>query len=463
LFLFFLFSEKGRHQQEVWVTRAEGQGEGHHQNHGLSRGKRDLHNVEESGRNSTEEIFRNDQLTMANEGRKHSIEKKKKQKKDGVARKNKRYKKMKKKKRKRIDILKKKMSATLEKKKSKTLKKMKADTLKKEKPDTTEKKKSNTLKKKKSDTLMRRNTKGDTLKRKKQKSSSFKKKQSKHKTNTEKSGQKNVMKTTETSEQKLGVKKAHNINGTLIDDLTGKVEEKDYRNVTKKVSRGQRTSKRNKMLGDKIKKKTDKHNRGEVKRRKKPAIKGSKKRDHSKSQNKEKVVSGDGLSNKTKVQEEIQVNKTSSSGGHVANVTTTRKQSKHHRNNTSNKGEKFKESNQEKTKKAKRRHHSKTKKKKNVKKSLTKDQHHVGSPVPNEKQFKVRDCIITEWSDWSHCSVTCGRGLQFKRRIIEAVEKNGGKPCPVKLEMRRRCVLTRCPGELSMYYCLYRIYKNVKV
>jgi hypothetical protein len=59
------------------------------------------------------------------------------------------------------------------------------------------------------------------------------------------------------------------------------------------------------------------------------------------------------------------------------------------------------------------------------------------------------DCILSEWSDWSPCSVSCGIGRQEKIREIMREAQNGGLPCPTKLFKRRRCSLAPCNLSLN--------------
>merc|ERR1712107_188230 len=45
---------------------------------------------------------------------------------------------------------------------------------------------------------------------------------------------------------------------------------------------------------------------------------------------------------------------------------------------------------------------------------------------------------VTEWSDWSPCSASCGKGWITKTRQILAEPQHGGRQCPRKLEKRKK-------------------------
>ncbi|XP_022251583.1 spondin-1-like isoform X2 [Limulus polyphemus] len=51
----------------------------------------------------------------------------------------------------------------------------------------------------------------------------------------------------------------------------------------------------------------------------------------------------------------------------------------------------------------------------------------------------VVDCQVSEWSEFSSCSATCGKSRKERRRRIEIHSRNGGKRCPNKLVQRRKC------------------------
>lgn len=48
------------------------------------------------------------------------------------------------------------------------------------------------------------------------------------------------------------------------------------------------------------------------------------------------------------------------------------------------------------------------------------------------------DCLVSEWSDWSPCSVTCGFGDKFRTRTILRTPNHKGRTCP-SLRDRTHC------------------------
>lgn len=52
------------------------------------------------------------------------------------------------------------------------------------------------------------------------------------------------------------------------------------------------------------------------------------------------------------------------------------------------------------------------------------------------------DCLVSRWSPWSSCSVSCGRGIKTKTRTIQVHARNGGKPCPKKMLKKKKCKRT---------------------
>jgi len=61
------------------------------------------------------------------------------------------------------------------------------------------------------------------------------------------------------------------------------------------------------------------------------------------------------------------------------------------------------------------------------------------------------DCDISEWSDWTVCSATCGKsGYQTRTREIFASAKYGGKSCPKSLEESQPCGVSPCPIDCQL-------------
>ncbi|XP_032379213.1 spondin-1 [Etheostoma spectabile] len=49
-------------------------------------------------------------------------------------------------------------------------------------------------------------------------------------------------------------------------------------------------------------------------------------------------------------------------------------------------------------------------------------------------------CMLSPWSDWSECSVTCGQGLQTRQRML----KSDPAGCTEELEQTEKCMLPEC-------------------
>ncbi|KAI1304606.1 Spondin-1 [Halotydeus destructor] len=63
----------------------------------------------------------------------------------------------------------------------------------------------------------------------------------------------------------------------------------------------------------------------------------------------------------------------------------------------------------------------------------------------------VIDCVVTDWGPWSECSRPCGRAQKSRRRMIKLHPQNGGKLCPTKLVQRRRCKENPpCPRDCTL-------------
>lgn len=59
--------------------------------------------------------------------------------------------------------------------------------------------------------------------------------------------------------------------------------------------------------------------------------------------------------------------------------------------------------------------------------------------VDFEEHCKARDCIMGEWSEWSECSNSCGRGRKHRKRAILQEAAFGGKKCPTATKSKKGC------------------------
>uniref|UniRef100_A0A7N8X460 Spondin-1 n=1 Tax=Mastacembelus armatus TaxID=205130 RepID=A0A7N8X460_9TELE len=57
-------------------------------------------------------------------------------------------------------------------------------------------------------------------------------------------------------------------------------------------------------------------------------------------------------------------------------------------------------------------------------------------------------CLLTPWSDWSDCSVTCGKGLRTRQRMLKSPVELG--ECTEELEQVEKCMLPECPIDCVM-------------
>ncbi|KAF8819960.1 sushi domain (scr repeat) domain-containing protein, partial [Cardiosporidium cionae] len=53
------------------------------------------------------------------------------------------------------------------------------------------------------------------------------------------------------------------------------------------------------------------------------------------------------------------------------------------------------------------------------------------------------DCLVSEWKNWSACSSTCGNGIEKRERVVTKFPDVNGLPCP-SLKQNRGCYLTGC-------------------
>uniref|UniRef100_A0A8K9VAF0 Spondin-1 n=1 Tax=Oncorhynchus mykiss TaxID=8022 RepID=A0A8K9VAF0_ONCMY len=54
-------------------------------------------------------------------------------------------------------------------------------------------------------------------------------------------------------------------------------------------------------------------------------------------------------------------------------------------------------------------------------------------------------CMLSPWSDWSDCSVTCGKGMRTRQRMLKSPVELG--ECTEDLEQVEKCMLPECPTD----------------
>uniref|UniRef100_A0A668A1E3 Spondin-1 n=1 Tax=Myripristis murdjan TaxID=586833 RepID=A0A668A1E3_9TELE len=60
--------------------------------------------------------------------------------------------------------------------------------------------------------------------------------------------------------------------------------------------------------------------------------------------------------------------------------------------------------------------------------------------IVNDECYTI-PCMLSPWSDWSECSVTCGRGVRTRQRML----KSDPAECTEELEQTEKCMLPECP------------------
>ncbi|XP_053571495.1 SCO-spondin-like [Bombina bombina] len=57
------------------------------------------------------------------------------------------------------------------------------------------------------------------------------------------------------------------------------------------------------------------------------------------------------------------------------------------------------------------------------------------------------DCALSDWTDWSECSVSCGGGVSERNRTVLVTADIGGQACPTPLVIHRSCNSHNCTPE----------------
>lgn len=63
---------------------------------------------------------------------------------------------------------------------------------------------------------------------------------------------------------------------------------------------------------------------------------------------------------------------------------------------------------------------------------------------PCNTQPCFQNCTVSNWTDYSNCSVTCGTGVKYRNRTVLLPPYGAGAPCPV-LNETTSCTLDPCP------------------
>ncbi|RLV95868.1 hypothetical protein DV515_00012728 [Chloebia gouldiae] len=62
--------------------------------------------------------------------------------------------------------------------------------------------------------------------------------------------------------------------------------------------------------------------------------------------------------------------------------------------------------------------------------------------IVNEECYTI-PCLLSPWSEWSDCSVTCGKGMRTRQRMLKSAAELGD--CNEELEQAEKCMLPECP------------------
>ncbi|MEJ1273952.1 spondin 1 (f-spondin) extracellular matrix protein [Cricetulus griseus] len=57
-------------------------------------------------------------------------------------------------------------------------------------------------------------------------------------------------------------------------------------------------------------------------------------------------------------------------------------------------------------------------------------------------------CLLSPWSEWSDCSVTCGKGMRTRQRMLKSLAELGD--CNEELEQVEKCMLPECPIDCEL-------------
>lgn len=53
------------------------------------------------------------------------------------------------------------------------------------------------------------------------------------------------------------------------------------------------------------------------------------------------------------------------------------------------------------------------------------------------------DCVMSEWTEWSECNKSCGKGHVIRTRMVKLEPQFGGDPCSETIQ-RKKCKIRKC-------------------
>lgn len=53
------------------------------------------------------------------------------------------------------------------------------------------------------------------------------------------------------------------------------------------------------------------------------------------------------------------------------------------------------------------------------------------------------DCAMSDWTEWSECNKSCGKGHTIRTRAVTMEPQFGGDPCPETIQ-RKKCKVRKC-------------------
>ncbi|MGH0143248.1 UNVERIFIED_CONTAM: hypothetical protein FKN15_040278 [Acipenser sinensis] len=90
---------------------------------------------------------------------------------------------------------------------------------------------------------------------------------------------------------------------------------------------------------------------------------------------------------------------------------------------------------------------------KRMRQRMLKAQLDLSVPCPHTQDFQpcmgpgcrdeATDCMVSEWSEWSECNKSCGKGHVIRTRMIKLEPQFGGEPCPETVQ-RKKCKIRKC-------------------